>query len=190
MYHTMNITTCSRLMLVAGLLVGLSLGGGATYGTLASLGYFNESVAQLTEQQLHAMATHGGDLMAIATGPIDQDVEGIFILDYVTGDLTCQVVNARFGTLAGVFKQNVVQDLGVQAGKQPKYLLATGRFEPRQNVSNVRPANSVVYVADSNTGNYVAYMLPWNQQLANAGGAQAAAMVAVGRGSARNAVVE
>jgi hypothetical protein len=185
-----TLFTRSGLMLAAGLFAGLSLSVAATCGTLAAWGYFEHGKVQLLERQLHALATHGADSMAIATGLIDEGVEGIFILDFITGELTCQVLNSRFGTLGGVFKQNVALDLGVEQGKQPKYLLVTGGLEIRQNVSNIRPAKSIVYVADSNTGRYVAYMLPWNQQLANAGGAQAAPMVVIGRGSARNAIVE
>jgi hypothetical protein len=177
-------------MLMVGLLVGISISVVATFATLAGWGYLDKGKAELLEQQLHAVATQGSDSMAIATGFIDEGVEGVFILDFITGDLICQVLNARTGALGGVFKQNVVQDLGVEQGKQPKYLLATGHLEMRQNISNVRPANSIVYVADSNTGRYVAYILPWNQQVVNSGGYQFAPMIPIGRGTARNAVVE
>jgi hypothetical protein len=185
-----KFNTRSSWMLVCGLFVGLAMSAVATVGTLAAWGYLEDGKVRLMEEQLHAVATHGAESMAIATGVIDENVEGVFILDFITGDLTCQVLNPRSGLLGGVFKQNVVIDLGVEQGKQPKYLLATGGLEVRQNISNVRPARSLVYVADSNTGRYVAYMLPWSPQLANAGAAQAAPMVAIGRGSARNAVVE
>ena len=185
-----TIHTRANRMLVLGLFVGLTISVAATFATLASWGYLKRGKTQMLEQQLHAMATHGADSMAIATGEIDEGVEGVFILDFITGELTCQVLNARTGLLGGLFRQNVVADLGVEQGKQPKYLLVTGGLEIRQNISNVRPARSIVYVADSNSGRYVAYVLPWNPQLANAGGAQASAMIPIGRGSARNAVLE
>jgi hypothetical protein len=180
----------SGIMLAAGLLIGLCVSVAATFGALATWGYFENSKVRLIEEQLHAMATHGSDTMAISTGMIDEGVEGLFVLDFITGELTCQVLNSRTGTLGGMFKQNVVQDLGVEQGKQPKYLIVTGGLEIRQNIGNLRPAKSIVYVADSNTGRWVAYMLPWNQQLANQTLPQASQMVAIGRGSARNAVVE
>jgi hypothetical protein len=188
MLQTLN--TRANWMLVLGICVGLSISVVATFGMLAGWGYFENGKMQLLERQLHAAATHGADLLAIATGEIDEDVEGVFFLDFITGDLTCQVLNARTGLLGGVFRQNVVADLGIEQGKQPKYLLVTGNLDNRPNISNVRPAKSLVYVADSNTGRYVAYVLPWNPQLANAGGRQAAAMIPIGRGSARNAIVE
>jgi hypothetical protein len=185
-----RILTRANGMLALGLGVGLILSLAATIATLAAWGYFEHDRLRSLEQQLHAMATHGGDSMAIATGEIDEGVEGVFILDFITGELTCQVLNARTGFLGGLFKQNVVSDLGVEQGKQPKYLMVTGSLVTRQSISNVRPARSIVYVADSNTGRYVAYMLPWNPQLANAGGAQAAAMMPIGRGSVRNVAIE
>jgi hypothetical protein len=162
----------------------------STIGALAVWGYFDQENLRLLERQLHAVATHGAESMALATGEIDEGVEGIFILDFISGDLTCQVVNSRAGGLGGIYKQNVARDLGVEQGKQPKYLITTGRLATRQNISNLRPAKCIVYVADSTTGRYIGYMLPWNQQLANAGAAQAGQMVAIGGGNARNAVVE
>ena len=58
-----------------------------------------------------ATATVGGSF-AIATGMIDSDVEGLFVLDFVTGDLQCAVLNFRTGKFNAVFRANVLQDLG------------------------------------------------------------------------------
>ena len=176
--------------MLAGLCVGLLLSLTVTCGMLYAWGYFADAETRRLQEELHAVATHGADSMALATGQIDEGVEGLFVLDFITGELTCQVLNPRTGTLGGMFRQNVVVDLGVEQGKLTKYLLVTGGIETRQNVSNVRPAKSIAYVVDSNTGKYVAYMLPWNQQVANSGGQQANPMIVIGKGSARNAPVE
>lgn len=166
-----------------GLLIGVGLLVGAA--VTARLNPF----ASL-ETPLHALATHGGDSMAIATGPIDEGVEGVFMLDFITGELTCQVLNPRTGTLAGLYKRQIAQDLGVEAGKQPKYLMVTGAIEIRQNISNVKPADSLLYIADANTGRYACYMLPWNKAAFSQNVAQANEIIPIGGGSARNAVVE
>ena len=166
-----------------GLLIGLGMLAGATL--TASLNPF-----AMLESQLHASATHGGDSMAIATGMIDEGVEGVFILDFITGELSCQVLNPRTGSLAGLYKRTVSQDLGVEQGKQPKYLMVTGALRVRQNVSNVKPAESIVYIADANTGHYVAYLLPWNKAAFNQNVTQANEIIPIGKGSARNIEVE
>ncbi len=169
--------------LVLGLLMGAILGAVVT--------------AQLTNRQiqlpatlLNASATSGGTTMAIATGPIQEGVEGLFILDFITGELTCSVLNPRTGQLGGAYKANVVADLGVEQGKQPQYLMVTGAANFRMGGGNVLPAESVVYVADANTGRYVAYWLPWNRVAAQQNFPQASLMQVLGTGSARNIQVE
>jgi hypothetical protein len=177
----------SRRMFMIGMGLGLLIGLGMLAGTTftVSLNPFAE-----LETRLHASATHGGETMAIATGLIDEGVEGVFMLDFITGELTCQVLNPRTGVLAGLYKRTVAQDLGVEPGKQPKYLMVTGTFRVRQNVSNIKPAESIVYVADGNTGRYVAYLLPWNKAAFSQNVAQGAELLPIGKGSARNIELE
>jgi len=165
-----------------GLLIGVGMLAGSTL--TASLNPF------AADSRLHALATHGNDSMVVATGPIDEGVEGMFILDAITGDLTCQVLNPRTGTLAGLYRRNVSSDLGTEQGKTPKYLMVMGAIELRQSISNVKPANSIVYVADANSGRYVAYLLPWNKAAFSQNVAQANDLIVIGRGSARNIEVE
>lgn len=169
------------------LVIGLALGviiGAAVAVQLSS------SQIQLPATLLNASATHGGTTMAIATGPIQDGVEGFFVLDFITGELTCSVLNPRSGQMGGAYRANVVNDLGVEQGKQPQYLLVTGAANFRTQGGNLIPAESVVYVADANTGRYVAYWLPWNRQAAQQNFPQAAAMQVLGKGSARNIQVE
>lgn len=142
------------------------------------------------ETSLSAVASSGGDTMAIATGPVDEGVEGLFILDFITSELVCQVLHPRTGKLSGLYRRNVAQDLGIEQGKQPKYLLVTGAFIVRQNVGTVKPAESLIYVADVNTGKYVAYMLPWNKWAASTYQPQVSQMIPVGGGSARNIIID
>jgi len=140
---------------------------------------------ELPATLLNASSTHGGTTMAIATGPIQDGVEGLFVLDFITGEL-----NPRTGAMGGAFKANVVQDLGVEQGKQPQYLMVTGAANFRTQSGNIAPAESVVYVADANTGRYVGYWLPWNRTAAQYNFTQASAMMVLGTGSARNIQVE
>jgi hypothetical protein len=121
---------------------------------------------------------------------IEQGIEGIFVLDFITGELTCGVMNPRTGQIAGLFRRNVAADLGVAQGKQPKYLMVTGNLDAKSIVSNVRPALSVVYVADSTTGRYMGYLLPWNTQTINLNRTQVQTFVPIGGGTARNAIIE
>lgn len=169
------------------LVFGLSIG--AVLGAVVTVQYSTPRI-QLPETLLNAVATHGGSTMAIATGPIQDGVEGFFVLDFITGELTCSVLNPRTGAMGGAYRANVVADLGVEQGKQPQYLMVTGAANFRTQGGNVLPAESIVYVADANTGRYVAYWLPWNRQAAQYNFAQASPMMVLGTGSARNIQVE
>jgi hypothetical protein len=142
------------------------------------------------ETVLNATATHGGTTMAMATGPIADCVEGLFVMDFITGELQCWVYNPRTGQIGGMFKHNVVADLGVEQGKQPKYLLVTGQGSFRTGGGNIRPADAIVYVADENTGHFAAYVLPWNRQAQQFNMAQASPMQLLGKGNARNVQLE
>lgn len=178
-----RLTRTHWLMLAVGLLCGTAVGA-AVYAKLST------PRIELPATLLNATATHGSNTMALATGPVADGVEGLFILDFITGELTCSVLNPRTGTLGGAFAANVVADLGVEQGKQPQYVMVTGQASFRVQGGNIRPAESVVYVADSNTGRWVAYWMPWNRQAATYNFAQASPMLVLGKGSARNIQVE
>ena len=177
-------------MLTLGFLVGVSLGIGMLVGALVVVGQRASSGGSIfgPETVLNATATESSDSMAIATGFIDEDVEGLFVLDFITGNLQVFVINPRSGQLGGMYAHNVAADLGAQ--KAPKYLLVTGQAMWRSFTGNVRPAQSIVYVADSTTGRYAAYMLPWNRQAASYNFAQVNPLVLIGKGTARNVPLE
>ncbi len=169
------------------LVLGLTLG--SLLGAVVAFQFANPRM-EFPTTLLNAAATHGGTTMAIATGPIQDGVEGFFVLDFITGELTCSVLNPRTGAMGGAFRANVVADLGVEQGKAPQYLMVTGAANFRTMGGNILPAESVVYVADANTGRYVGYWLPWNRQAAQYNFAQASPMQVLGTGSARNIQVE
>jgi hypothetical protein len=68
--------------------------------------------------------------------------------------------------------------------------MVTGQLRIRQAISNVKPAESLVYIADANTGRYVCYLLPWNKAAFNQNVAQANEIIPIGKGTARNIQVE
>ena len=176
-------------MLATGLVVGLAIGGalaaGVWLGNHASPD--RPAIAGLEELKLKAMASHGAETFAIATGPIDDEVEGLFTLDYLTGDLQCYVMNARSGGLAGWFKTNIAKDLSPEKGKKPAYLLVTGMLTPKGgSYGSFRPAGSICYVVDANTGEVAAYWFPWAKQATAAQVAQASEMKLLYKWKARS----
>ena len=131
------------------LLVGLALG-------LAGAGYWPST-------PLHAVATDRFDTFAIATGPVDEKAEAVFFLDFLTGDLRAAVMN-QYGKFTAFYQYNIMADLGVEQGKNPRYLMVTGMNDIRRGAARMRPGRSIVYVAEINSGACAAYAIPWSPE--------------------------
>jgi hypothetical protein len=183
------------LMLFCGLVMGLLVGVGMLIGAVVGgrqVGAGRPAGGtswQLPETLLHATATHGTENFAIATGPVTDDLEGLFTLDFLTGDLRCFLLNSRsVGNWSGYYGYNVATDLAVQPGKTPKFLIATGMGSFRGGGVANNLGGSVVYVLDANTGNFAVYGVPVDRNLANRGAAQGfLPLVRLGVGKARGA---
>lgn len=113
---------------------------------------------------LHAVATDRYDTFAIATGPVEQDVEAIYFLDFLTGELQAAVLN-KYGKFTSRYGYNrILQDLPVAEGKPPRYLMVTGFNQIQRGASRAQPSKSIVYVAEINSGEVAAYAIPWLHQ--------------------------
>lgn len=114
--------------------------------------------------RVFAVTSQSDESFAVCTVPLDAGVEGFFMLDFETGDLSGGVLNPTTAQFAAAYKHNVLADLGFKAGrvKNPKFLLVSGVAEPRRG--GVTLASSVLYVTDSATGTTAAYGIPWNTQ--------------------------
>jgi len=173
----------TRGVVCAGLVGGLLVGMGVLIGSRTA----TVTPAIFPEIPLQATATDSGETFAIATGYIADGVEGCFFLDFLSGDMQCWVINGRTGGQGGYFVQNVVGDLGVDGTrKNPRYLMVTGQATISGGSSAMKPADSLVYVADATTGNFAVYTIPWNRQAAAANRAQQSPMKLVFKGAARN----
>ena len=149
-----------------------------------------QALPDLADLKLRAMATHGGESFAIATGPVDGKVEGLYTLDYLTGDLQCFVFNHQNYKLAGWFKTNIAKDLAPERGKKPSYLLSTGVINSTATYSNFKPAGCICYVADANTGQVACYTFPWAEAARGAGVPQAEEMSLIYKWKTRNLDLE
>ncbi len=118
--------------------------------------------ALMPARPLHAVATHGSDGFALATGLIDGGIEGVYFLDYLTGDLKGAALNLNNGQFTTFFEYNVLKDFQAEAGKTPKFLMVTGLAQLRRGPTQYQPGQAVVYVMEANSGVLAAYMVQWN----------------------------
>ena len=116
---------------------------------------------------VHAVSANSDEAFAVCTATIDGSTEGFFVLDFQTGDLSGGVLNQSTGTFTGVYRCNVLTDLGFEPGaaKQPRFLLVSGMSNLRRSQAGPL-GQSVLYVTDSSTGRTAAYGIPWSPQQA------------------------
>lgn len=139
---------------------------------------------------LHAVATDRLESYAIATGFVDDEVEAIYFLDVLTGTLKAAVVSNQRGGFQAYYETNLNMELAaavesinirrrqatqpgsrggpalpeVQMPQTPNYIMVTGSADVRRGMAGrTRPSQSLVYVAETNTGVVMAYLLPWDQ---------------------------
>lgn len=134
---------------------------------------------------LNATATSRSEKFVMATGAVEAGIEGVFILDTLSGDLQCTAFNSRAGAFNSMFRRNILQDLKVGAEKRPEFLMVTGMV-PLKGYQGV---TCVAYVVECNTGNFAAYAVPWNRRAYASGAAQQAELVLLQVGSARTATL-
>jgi hypothetical protein len=173
------------LMWGLGLTMGLLVGVGMLVGALVARPASSTPVLQFPETLLHASGSHSGESFAMATGMFDEQVEGLFMLDYLTGDLNCSVLTPQVAAFTVQCHYNVCADLGVEQGKKPNFVMVTGVASFRRGSNMLNPASSVVYIADANSGNFAAYGVVYNATMLKTGTPQKGTFKLLGAGKAR-----
>ncbi|MCC9643766.1 hypothetical protein LOC71_15880 [Rhodopirellula sp. JC740] len=135
----------------------------------------------------NATAAVSSEKFSLATGPVSDQADGLFVLDHNSGLLQCSVMYPRAGRFMATFTVNVADSLGTD-GKGGSYIMATGVADfPRSSSNPV--GRSVIYILDTSSGNYACYGVPFNAQAMNANRPQQGLLVLIGQGTA-NPIVD
>ena len=132
------------------------LGIGMGIGLLATL----MAVGLWPETPVHAVATDRYETFAMATGPVDEEFEAVYFLDFLTGDLRASVLGRMGNAFTAFYAYNVKNDFGVESGKG-RYMMVTGLANRVRGSGAFQPSAAVVYVAEVTTGQVAAYGIPW-----------------------------
>lgn len=144
-------------------------------GVLAGVGV----ATLIPSQPLAAVSTDRQENFAICTGPADENVECLFLLDFLTGELKCTAVSHITGKFNAYFMRNIVADLKIDQAKNPRYVMVTGLVNLRRQSGSgqVQPGACVLYVAELTTGKVAVYAVPWNRGASNSNFNQQNALV-------------
>jgi hypothetical protein len=130
---------------------------------------------------LHALATDRTETFAVATGPLDAEVEAVYFLDLLTGDLRAVVLGKQPLTWTGYYQANVAADLHIDPQRNPKYMMVTGVTSLRRGGgTRLQPSNSACYVAEVTSGKVAAYSILWSPSMYAAGQPQSGQLRCVG----------
>lgn len=148
-----------QLILLGGLLASALIAVGVMLGLAMS----PERRHDVDLMKLHASASSTGKTISLATGLVDDGDEAVYILDHLNGNLQCWLINSRTNELGGVYRTNVLAALGGgKEGVDADLVMTTGTFE-FNNRGRAIPAQSVVYVADGNSGQAAAFGFTFNK---------------------------
>ncbi|HEX6984581.1 MAG TPA: hypothetical protein VF170_04355 [Planctomycetaceae bacterium] len=124
------------------------------------------------------------DKFAMVTAEFDVTnfVEGVFVLDFLTGQLRGSVMDPRNAKFSVLYARNIAADFAVNPNEPGTYAIVAGRTNlPR--VRGVSPATACIYVAELNSGKVVCYSFP-------TGAARAAELTPVDAFQFREAVAQ
>ena len=130
------------------ILVGLVAGLG--------IGYF------WPHEPAYAVATDRDAQFAMATCNVSllDPIEGIFVLDFLTGSLKGVVLNRQAGRFYSLYYRDLAADFRVDPKADPHYTMVTGTATlPSQG--GVQLASSVVYIGELSSGKIACYAFPW-----------------------------
>jgi hypothetical protein len=137
---------------------------------------------------IYAATSESTDDLAIAIGLVAEDVEGLFALDGLSGDLQCTVFNPTAQVFNTVFRRNVLADLELDVAKSPRFVLATGELQAlRRGTRQI--GSSLAYVIDASSGKFAVYAIPWQRAMFTSGRPQQGELMLIQAGSIRTAAV-
>ncbi len=154
-----SIFTFLRLPMIGLALIGIAVSGyffGKSQGVPSNSGsVFAASMALDTAAR--------GKSLSLATGVIEVGTDALYSLDHLTGDLTCWILDPRNGAVSVHFRISAATALGITG--EADYVMATGYMNfSGANEGNAKPAQSVVYIGDGNSGKAVGFVLMYNKQ--------------------------
>ncbi len=182
-------TSKSVLLIAVGVIGAMVLASGFTaIGFVTAYQLYNSDSQNQTPLILKAESAAGGEGLSFATGIIARDIDGLFVLDHLTGNLQCWLLNPKTGQIGGIFQTNVNADMGVTKAGDADFVIVTARIDTtgQGREQNLRPGASICYVGDGNSGKVVAYGLLFDRpRLLVGNDVQEGTLEVVARGLAR-----
>ena len=108
-----------------------------------------------------AVATDRDAQFAMTTAQVQvlDPMEGIFVLDFLTGSLKGAALNIQTGKFTTFYYRNVAQDFRVDPKVEAHYSIVSG-MGAMAGHAGYAPASSVLYVGELRSGRIICYSFP------------------------------
>lgn len=126
-----------------------------TAGVVVGLGI----AALWPHRPLTAATSDRNEKFGMCTVYVSENLEAVFVLDYLTGRLTGACLGKQGSGFVQFFAADVGADLQVK-GTKPAYAMTPGLAQIRSR-PGTQPAASVIYVAEMSTGKVGCYAIPF-----------------------------
>jgi hypothetical protein len=115
-------------------------------------------------EQAYAVATDRDAQFAMCTLQVSiiDPIEGIFVLDFLTGSLKGAVINRQGGVFTTYYYRNLAADFNVDPKTEPHYAIVSGQAQ-LPAASGTTPASSLIYIGELTSGKVIAYAFPWKE---------------------------
>ena len=113
-------------------------------------------------EHARAAVSDRNDKFAMVTAEVDftQTVEGVFVLDFLTGQIRGAIPNPQGGGFVALYARSVAGDFQVDPSQPGNYAIVSGKLNPQRGGRGAQPSSSVLYVAELNSGKVIMYTFP------------------------------
>ena len=112
------------------------------------------------QRQLTAATSDRNEKFGMCTVYVSENLEAVFVLDFLTGQLTGACLGMQGTGFVQSYFANVGADLQVPPGAKAQYAMTPGLAQIRTK-GQVQSAASVIYVAELNSGRVACYGIPF-----------------------------
>lgn len=110
-----------------------------------------------------AFATDRGQKFALLTGPAGPpEMEGVFLLDFLTGNLQGHILNTRVGQFTRSYARNIGADFELDAKTDPQWAIVSGSGQLAA-ARGTQWGACLIYVAELTSGKVIAYAYPYSE---------------------------
>jgi hypothetical protein len=93
---------------------------------------------------------------------LDDPIDGVFILDFLTGQLKGAVMNRQQMRFTSFYQRNLAADFDVKGDEDPHYCIVSG-YSQMPSGNGVTFASGVLFIGELTSGKVAAYSFPWNE---------------------------